>query len=121
MVATTFSYRSSRTGGTIAGPAAWIWPAGSFATRSAADPWGRQILSRPNTTTLPDAAALGLATDFWVMTFSWNLKGGRRPPWFHFSLTAVTLRPDLPVAGNAPSAERSCVIYSCNMHYTQPI
>lgn len=90
--------QSSRIGGTIAGPAAWIWPAGSFPTRSVARPlatsitlrrnclaaarawsawacgnqaaWGRQLLSRPNTTTLPAVAALGLATDFWVMTFS---------------------------------------------------
>jgi hypothetical protein len=41
---------------------AWVW-----ANQAA---WGRQLLSRPNTTTFADASVLGLVTDFWVMTFS---------------------------------------------------
>ena len=58
-------------------------------------------------------SALGLATDFWVMTFSWNSKGPRRALWFHRSLTAAGCGPALPVGAKAPSAVRSCVIYSC--------
>src|ERR1019366_7329522 len=41
-----------------------------------------------------------------------NLKGGRRPPWVQGSLAAAFLRPDLPVAGKAPSDGCSSIIYS---------
>ena len=105
------------------GPAAWIWPAGSLTTRSAARPLGDVdhveaqlfggssrlvglgmgepgrvgpiVIAKAKHDDFGGGIIIGFWNRFLGHDILRNLKGGRRPPWVQGSLTAATLRPSL--------------------------